>query len=83
MTVERRLKKLLVEELGDSVDIEEIRDDTSLYGKGLGLSSVDVMALIVQIEETFDVFFEDDEIAKSAKTFGTLAGTIRQKLGRR
>ncbi len=83
MTVERRLKRLLVEELGDSMALEEIRQNTSLYGKGLGLSSVDVMALIVRIEESFDIFFEDGEIAESVKTFGTLAQAVREKLGQR
>jgi hypothetical protein len=37
------------------------------------------MALIVQIEDVFDIYFEDGEIADSVGTFGTLVRAVRRK----
>jgi acyl carrier protein len=59
--------------------VGELGPETSLYGKGLGLNSVDVMALIVQIEEAFGIYFEDEEIVDSVGTFGTLVRAVRRK----
>jgi len=57
----------------------EVGPETSLYGKGIGLSSVDVMALIIRVEEVFDVFFDDGEIVGSVETFGALVRAVRRK----
>jgi hypothetical protein len=37
------------------------------------------MALIVQIEDVFNIYFEDEEIAVSVGTFGTLVRAVRRK----
>jgi acyl carrier protein len=82
-TIKERLKKILVDQLGYSLDSSKIRDDTSLYGKGLGLDSVDVVSLVVKLEEEFDVFFEADEVTASVETFGSMVEAIQQKLSGR
>ena len=79
-SVEERLRKVLLAQLDHSLAVDEIGDETSLYGKGLGLDSVDVVSLIVGVEEEFDIFFEAEEIAASVATFGSLARAIEQKL---
>ena len=78
--VAKQLKMILVNHANYTLPAGEISDSTSLYGKGLGLSSLDVVALIVRLEDQFNVFFEADEVASSVQTFGTLLGAIRQKL---
>ena len=62
------------------LDLQSIRDDTSLYGQGFGLDSVDVVGLIVRLEHEFRVSFEDGELWESVKTFGTLVDSLRRKL---
>ena len=77
---EQRLKKILVDELNYPLNIEQIREDTSLYGKGLGLDSLDAVSLVVRLEEEFDIFFEPEEFAASLETFGSMLRIIRRKL---
>lgn len=77
---EERLKKILVDQLQYPLNTERIHAQTSLYGKGLGLDSLDVVALVVRLEDEFDIFFEPDEVAASVKTFGSLVATIGRKL---
>jgi len=78
--IETRLKKILVDELSYPLNIEQIREDTSLYGKGLGLDSLDGVSLVVQLEEEFDIFFEPEEFVTGLETFGSLLRIIRSKL---
>lgn len=78
-----RLKKILVEELAYPVSPDEIRETTSLYGKGLGLGSVDVVSLVVALEEAFDIFFEAEEVADIVESFGSLLAAVRGKLAQR
>lgn len=75
-----RLKKILAEQLHNSLDINTLREDTSLYGKGLGLNSVDIVSLVVKLEEEFDIFFEAEEVTASVATFGSLVQAIQQKI---
>jgi acyl carrier protein len=78
--LESRVKKILVEESSETLDPQAIRDDTSLYGQGFGLDSVDVVGLIVRLENEFPVSFQDGEILESVKTFGALVDSLRRKL---
>ncbi len=77
---EERLKKVLVDQLNYALEIEQIREDTSLYGKGLGLNSLDLVSLVVSVEDEFDIFLEAENLVSSMETFGRLLLTIRQKL---
>ena len=78
--VAERLKKILVDEAGYSLTIDQIHRSTSLYGKGLGLSSLDVVSLVVRLEDEFNIFFEAEEVAPSVETFGSLLEAIRRKI---
>ena len=51
-----------------------------MYGKGLGLNSIDIMSLIVRLEDEFDIFFEADEVEATVGTFGTLVSVVERKL---
>lgn len=78
--IAERLKNLLILQLNYPMGKEQIRAETSLYGKGMGLNSVDVVSLIVKIEDQFEIFFEAEEIAPAIKTFGSLLRVVEQKL---
>lgn len=81
--LQRRLKNVLAEEVGYRSEMAVFDDDTSLRGRGLELDSVDVIALVMRVEEEFEIFFEDDELAKSVETVESLARAVRSKLGDR
>ena len=78
--VKERLRKILVDQLGYPVSMAHVREDTTLYGKGLGLDSLDVVSLIVRLENEFDIFFEAEDVGASMETFGSLLGSVQQKL---
>ena len=40
---------------------EEIGDDTPLFGEGLGLDSIDVLELVLELERSFGVQIRDEE----------------------
>jgi acyl carrier protein len=78
--LQEQLKELLADQLGYPLDVAKIREDTSLYGKGMGLDSVDVISFVVRLEEKFEIFFEAEEVVPSMATFGALVQTVYQKL---
>ena len=79
-STQQRLKKILVDELSYPLSEDKIREDTSLFGNGLGLSSLDVVSLLVRIEEEFSIIFDANEIDSMLGTFGALLLTLQQKL---
>ena len=48
--VKERLKKILVDQLSYPLGMAHVREDIPLYGKGLGLDSLDVVSLVVRLE---------------------------------
>ncbi len=75
-----RLANILLEELRYPLEADRIRGDTPLYGRGLGLDSLDVVSLVVRVEEEFAIFFEADEVGAKVKTFGSLLAAVRRKI---
>ena len=56
---------------------EEIGDDTPLFGEGLGLDSIDVLELVLEIERTFGVSITDEQTgAKVLRTVNSIAAHI-------
>ena len=78
--VKERLKKILVDQLSYPVSMAYVREDTTLYGKGLGLDSLDVVSLIVRLENEFDIFFEAEDVGPSMENFGSLLRCVQHKL---
>ena len=78
--VEEQVKKILAKQSSYVLDTEKLRSDTSLYGKGLGLNSLDVVSLIVRLEEEFEIFFEAEEVTTSVENFGSLLRAVQHKL---
>ena len=64
MSVEERVKSIIVEQLG--VDAEEVSPDAS-FVEDLGADSLDTVELIMAFEEEFGVEISDDEAEKIRK----------------
>jgi acyl carrier protein len=61
MSVEDRVKSIIVEQLG--VDAEEVKPDAS-FVEDLGADSLDTVELIMAFEEEFGIEIPDDEAEK-------------------
>lgn len=64
MSVEERVKSIIVEQLG--VDAEEVTSEAS-FVEDLGADSLDTVELIMAFEEEFGVEISDDEAEKIRK----------------
>ena len=64
MSVEDRVKSIIVEQLG--VDAEEVTPDAS-FVEDLGADSLDTVELIMAFEEEFGVEISDDDAEKIRK----------------
>ena len=54
------IKKAIVRSLRLPITPEEIGDSTPLFGEGLGLDSIDVLELVLEIERVFGVAISDE-----------------------
>lgn len=78
MAIEESLKELIVERLFLDLDPQEIDTDTALAD--YGVDSFLLLELIVAMEETFEVAFEQSDItSETLKSVRTLADLIQQK----
>ena len=56
----QEIKQAIVRSLKLPMMPEEIGDSTPLFGEGLGLDSIDVLELVLEIERTFGVAITDE-----------------------
>jgi len=77
MAVEERIRQLIVEQLG--VSVEEIRPEVSFLDD-LGADSLDIVELVMAMEEEFDVEIPDDD-AEKIQTIGDAFAYIKEKVG--
>lgn len=82
MTLQERLKKLLIEDLNlEDVTPEEIADDDPLFKDGLGLDSLDAVELVVLVEKHFGVVIKDMEEGRTAfASINSLASFILERM---
>ena len=79
-----QLKKEIIEVLNlEEVKPEDIDNDASLFGEGLGLDSIDALELIVLIEKNYDIKLKDPaqgkEIFKSISVMADYIAKNRTK----
>jgi acyl carrier protein len=71
------IKHAIVRSLRLPIAPEEIGDATPLFGEGLGLDSIDVLELVLEIERTFGVAITDEETGKKVlRSVDTIAEFI-------
>jgi acyl carrier protein len=81
LQIEKRIKQLLDSELSSAHRIATSTSTTPLLGRGVGLDSVETMALVLSIEEEFGISVPDSDMTATLfETIGSLAGYIVQKL---
>lgn len=70
MSVEEKVKKIIVDQLGVSAD--QVTPDAT-FVDDLGADSLDLTELIMAMEEEFGVEIEDEDAQKMSKVKDTLA----------
>jgi acyl carrier protein len=55
------LKQAIVRSLRLPITAAEIANDTPLFGEGLGLDSIDVLELVLELERSFGVQIRDEQ----------------------
>lgn len=61
MDVEKRVKEIVAEQLG--VELDEVTPGAK-FDEDLGADSLDIVELVMQFEEAFDLEIPDDEAEK-------------------
>jgi acyl carrier protein len=71
------IKQALVRSLRLPMQPEDIGDSMPLFGEGLGLDSIDVLELVLEIERTFGVTIADQDTGmRVLRTVDTIAAYI-------
>lgn len=74
-----RIKTMLIESLNLEMEPNEIAEDSSLFGIGIGLDSIDALVIIVGIEDAFDVSIPTDE-PHLYRSINTIADFVESQL---
>ena len=78
------IKQALVRSLRLPIAATDIADDIPLFGEGLGLDSIDVLELVLELERTFGASITDEETGKEVlRTVNTIAEFIQANGGPR
>lgn len=72
----KNVKEELIDRLQLEYSVDDIDDDTFLFGGGLSLDSIDAMDIIIGLQSRFGVILPEGEIA-SMRTINTLADFIQ------
>jgi acyl carrier protein len=77
----QKIKQVLATELMLEIPVEEIGDDTPLFGPaGVGLDSVDALQLAIALEKHFGLKIADNDTARKAlHSVNTIAAAIEAK----
>jgi len=60
-SLKAELKQAIVRGLRLPISPDEIADATPLFGEGLGLDSIDVLELVLELERSFGVQIRDEQ----------------------
>ena len=82
-SLQAEIKQALVRGLRLPMSPDDIADDAPLFGPdGLGLDSVDVLELVLELERSFGVTIEDQDTGMQAlRSVNSIADFIRARRG--
>ena len=61
---------------------QDIADDVSLFGEGLGLDSIDALELVLELERSFSVKISDEQLgARVLRSVNSIVEFIELKKG--
>jgi acyl carrier protein len=73
-TLRTDVKLAIIRSLRLPITVDEIGDDVPLFGEGLGLDSIDVLELVLELERSFGVSVSDEATgARVLRTVNTIA----------
>ena len=76
-TLKDDIKRALVESLRLPISVDEIENGMSLFGEGLGLDSIDVLELVLELERSFGVSITDEQTGATVlRSVDTIADFI-------
>jgi acyl carrier protein len=76
-TLKADIKQAIVRSLRLPITVEDIADDMPLFGEGLGLDSIDVLELVLELERSFGVSIGDEQTGVEVlRTVDTIAAFI-------
>lgn len=80
-SLKNELKSFIVTHLNlEEMSVEDINDDESLFGDGLGLDSIDALELIVMLEKEYGIKVRDPEKGKAIfQSVNTLAEYVHSQ----
>jgi acyl carrier protein len=71
------IKQAIIRSLRLPLTVGDIGDTTPLFGEGLGLDSIDVLELVIEIERTFGARIEDEKTGMDVlRSVDTIAAFI-------
>lgn len=77
-----KVSKIITGKILRSEESGYIDSNTPLLSSGLGLDSVAVLELVMEVENQFGIVFQDSDLSIDIfKTVGSLAEVVSQKLG--
>jgi acyl carrier protein len=72
------IKQAIIRSLRLPITAAEIGDDVQLFGDGLGLDSIDVLELVLELERAFGASITDEETGERVlRTVTTIAEFVR------
>ena len=76
----QELKEKIITQLNlEDISVEDLADDTPLFGDGLGLDSIDALELIVMLDKSYGIKLADPkEGRKVFETVQTMADYIEK-----
>ena len=74
----QELKSKIITQLNlEDINVDDLEDDTPLFGDGLGLDSIDALELIVMLDKSYGIKLADPkEGRKVFETIQTMADFI-------
>ena len=78
--LKRKIKEKLIEHLNlEDFNQDNFKDDTPLFGEGLGLDSIDALEIIVILDRDFNIKISNpEEGAKIFQSVNTIAEYIEK-----
>ncbi len=74
------IKQAIIRSLRLPLTVADIGDATPLFGEGLGLDSIDVLELVLEIERSFGVAIEDEQTGMEVlRSVDTIAAFITKR----
>jgi acyl carrier protein len=75
-----RLKTVLIDRLSLQLEVNEISDDSPLFGTGLRLDSVDSLEVAIAVESEFGVTITDEDM-QAFRSINTILDFVQERDG--